>query len=83
MCMEVDLVWRDFAQVLQNLARAVFRGVVNDDQLFADVAQINRSDALDDLSNGVRLVVCEHQAWIEVEDIAFRAAFPMEINSRG
>jgi hypothetical protein len=58
---EVDLAHPIFAQVVKNLARAVFRRVVYDDQLFADIAQIYSLDAPDDLVDGARLVINRHQ----------------------
>src|SRR5262245_29137351 len=57
---EIDLVRPGFAKVVQYLASAVLRRVVNDDQLSVDFAQIDRLDAPDDLVNRIRLVVNGH-----------------------
>jgi hypothetical protein len=50
-------------------------------RIFAGVTKIYRLDAVDDLVNGIRLVVNGGQRQIKVKDFAFRLAFPVEINT--
>ncbi len=58
---KINLVFGRFGQRFQNFARAVFGTVVNDDEFFSHIAQIDGFDAGDDFMNGFCLVVHGHQ----------------------